>query len=326
MGSLRLPALLAAVAVPASPPAVALAHGSHEQAAGLADAWPRAWSAPPAELLLLVLLAGVYAVAARRRPPAAWRVACFAAGLAMVALALVSPVDAVGEDGLFAVHMLQHTLLGAVAPPLLLLGLTGPMLRPLVAQRTVRRLAALTHPAVAFPLWVATLVVWHVPAIYERALADDAVHALEHACVMTAGLLLWAPVIEPLPAPAWFGTRVKVAYVAGMWFVGLMAANVLWFSGTALYPVYADTAPAFGVGPLEDQGDAGTVMMVTHCLLAFGTAAVLFFRQGAEEQLRQRLVEAGIAPERVDRAGRAGALEHLARRHGVPTRTRAGID
>ncbi len=307
-------------------PAMALAQGNGDAPGGLREHWMTAWSASPLEIVPIALAGLLYAMRARGHRPAAWRIACFYAGLGVIALALFSPIDAVGEDGLFAVHMLQHTLLGAIAPLLLLLGVTGPILRPLLTTHRARRLALLAHPLVAFPLWCANLIFWHIPVVYDTAIASDPIHAIEHLCLLTAGLLLWAPIVEPLPGPGWFGTRLKVVYMAGVWFVGLISANVLWFSGTVIYPHYIDSAPAFGVGALQDQGDAGTVMMVTHCLLAFGAIAVLFFRQGAEEQLRQRLVEAGIEPARVDRAGRAGHLEHLARRHGIPTRTRAGID
>jgi cytochrome c oxidase assembly factor CtaG len=270
----------------------------------------------------------LYALRARRldRHPPPWRIACFSLGLAIVALALFSPIDAVGEDGLLEVHMLQHTLLGAIAPLFLVLGLTGPMLRPVLARRGADRLMALAHPWVAFSAWAADLAFWHIPPVYDAALADDALHATEHVCLVIFGLILWAPIVEPVRGPGWFTTRLKVAYMAGVWFVGLLGANILWFSGTVIYAPYQRTAPSFGVSALRDQGDAGTVMMVTHCLIAFGAAAVLFFRQAEEEQLRQRLIESGIDPVRVDRAVKAGRAEELARRHGIPSKVRAGID
>ena len=82
----------------------------------------------------------------------------------------------------------------------------------------------------------------------------------------------------------------------------------------------------WGIEPLEDQANAGTVMMVLHCLLAFGAITILFFRQAREGELRQRMLEAGIDPARVAEATRAGTGRELARAHGVPERTRAGID
>ena len=96
------------------------------------------------------------------------------------------------------------------------------------------------------------------------------------------GLLLWAPIVETLPAPAWFSTGWKCGYMVGVWVVGLTIANIYWFSGTAFYDGHAAAAAAWGFDPLEDQANAGTVMMVLHCLLAFGAIMVLFFRQARE--------------------------------------------
>src|SRR5688572_8660133 len=125
----------------------------------------------------------------RRRgtPPPVWRVLLFALGIALLVLAFASPIAAIGERELFSFHMLQHVLIGDLAPLAMLAGLTGPMLRPLLALRTVERLRVLAHPAVALPIWAANLYVWHVPALYEAAVTHSAVHALEHVCFVTAG-------------------------------------------------------------------------------------------------------------------------------------------
>ena len=95
-------------------------------------------------------------------------------------LALNSPIDALGEQDFFFVHMLQHVLLGDLAPLCFVAGLTGPVLRPVLALRPVDRLRVLTHPLVALPLWAVNLYVWHLPFLYQAALAPLAVHALEH--------------------------------------------------------------------------------------------------------------------------------------------------
>ena len=104
--------------------------------------------------------------------------------------------------------MAQHLAIGDLAPLLLLLGLTGPVLAPLLALRPVRSLRALAHPAVALPLWALDLALWHVPRLYDAAEAHPALHALEHLCLLVFGLAMWAPVVEVLPAPAWFGSAV----------------------------------------------------------------------------------------------------------------------
>ena len=169
-------------------------------------------------------------------------------------------------------------------------------------------------------------MIWLLAPVHHAVLENQALWILQQVSFLAFGLLLWAPVVESLPAPRWFGTGVKSAYMTGVWFVGLMTANVYWFSGTAFYSSHAAAAEAWGVEPLEDQANAGTVMMVIHCLLALGATTYLFFRQAREGELSQRMIEAGIDPDRVAEATRAGTGEALARMHGVPVRTRAGID
>ena len=117
-------------------------------------------------------------------------------------LAVASPVDQIGEERLFSVHMLQHLMLGDLAPLLAVLGLSGPLLRPVLALPFASRLRLLAHPLVALPLWAANLYAWHVPRLYDAALAHPAIHATEHACFYAGGLLLWSAILEVLPARA----------------------------------------------------------------------------------------------------------------------------
>ena len=266
-----------------------------------------------------MLGAVLYGVRARRLGPRLprWRAACFAGGVLVIGVSVASPIDPVGEDGLFAVHMLQHVLIGDIAALLLVLGVTGPILRPALALAWVQRLRFLAHPLVALPLWTGNLLVWHVPALYESALEYAPVHALEHLAFLTFGSLMWAAVIEPLPGPAWFGTGAKILYVGGVRAVETLLGNVLWFSGTILYPAYAATAPLWGATALEDQVNAGTVMMVEGGLVTLVAFVVLFFRMAKESEVRQALIEGGVDPAAARRAVRYGRGQALAERHGV---------
>ena len=170
------------------------------------------------QLVPFLLGALAYAVRARTlarrgRPVAAWRQASFFASLVVVGVALLSPIDLIGEERLFWVHMVQHLLLGDLAALLVVLGLDGAILRPLLALPLVRHLRVLAHPLVALPLWIVNLFAWHLPAAYEAALAHAPVHALEHCLFFATGALMWAAVVEPLPGPGWFGSGWKAAYV-----------------------------------------------------------------------------------------------------------------
>jgi cytochrome c oxidase assembly factor CtaG len=286
------------------------------------------WAIPPVETAAVLVVAALYFGRARRARGAVSgpRQAAFAGGLAVILAAVCSPLGGVAQQGLLSAHMLQHTLIGAVAPLLLLIGLPRAFVAPLLSPAWARRLQRLQHPVVAFPLWVAGTIVWLLPAVHHEVLEVPALWIVQQASFLLLGLILWAPVVESLPAPDWFSTAWKCGYMVGVFFVGLLIANVYWFSGTAFYDSHAAAADAWGFDPLEDQANAGTVMMVLHCLLALGAVMVLFFRQAREGELRQRLLEAGIEPARVERATRTGTAADLARAHGVPVRTRAGID
>jgi putative membrane protein len=279
------------------------------------------WTLDPLQLAPVAAAAlgyGLRVRTLRRRgtPPSAPRVALFALGLALLVAALASPVAAIGEGELFAFHMLQHVLLGDLAPLCLLAGLTGPVLRPLLALRPVERLRVLANPAVALPIWAVNLYAWHVPFLYEAAVRHSAVHAFEHVCFFTAGLVMWLPVLERLPAPEWFGTGAKLAYVAVVRVVETVLGNVFLWSGTLFYPVYADGDELWGISPERDQGLAGAVMMLEGSIVTIVALAWLFLRLAREGELRQELLERGLDPRAVNRAVRYGRAQELARRGG----------
>lgn len=308
--------VLAALLVASASPGLAAAHGGGTVDP---DRWWAAWQASPLQLAPIAVGLGLYLKRARTLGPRlpAWRSACFLAGVFVIVVALVSPIDAVGENGLFSVHMAQHMLLGDLAPLLVMLGITGPVLRPALARPLVQRLRILTHPVWALAIWTVLICGWHAPVLYEAAVRNDLVHALEHASFFTAGALMWGALIETLPGPEWFGTGAKLGFVGAVRVVTAVLGNIFWWSGTALYGVYADDTGAWGLSPLEDQAMAGTVMMAYTGLTTLAVAGALFFRMAGESELRQRLLEAGVEPGAARRAVRYGRGEILAARHGL---------
>jgi putative membrane protein len=222
----------------------------------------------------------------------------------VLALAVTSPIDTIGEERLFWVHMTQHLLLGDIAPLLLVLGLTGPLLRPVLAVRWVRRLRPLAHPLIALPLWALNLFAWHLSPLYEAALRNDLVHALEHALFFTTGALVWSAVVEPLPGPAWFGSGWKATYVLVMRVVQAALANLLIWSGHAFYGVYAPGERASGVAPLTDQALGGGIMLFEGAVVTLGAFTWLFLRWQRDSELAQRLVDTGTDPATAARAAR----------------------
>jgi putative membrane protein len=210
----------------------------------------------------------------RRRGRVAWdRAGLFAAGLALIAVALVSPLEEAAEERLSA-HMLQHVLVGDAAPALLLVAVRGPLLffllppgllRPLARLRPLRVvLAFLGRPRAAFGVWALVMATWHVPAAYELALRHEAVHVLEHATFVIAGLVVWTQLVDPARRGE-LGIRGRLALAAALFASGQILADVLIFSFEPLYGVYGDEG---------DQQLAGLVMMAEQALTLGVFAAI----------------------------------------------------
>ena len=269
------------------------------------------WNLEPLQLAPTLAASFLYlrrtrTLARRGTPVPGWRQAIFWMGIALVVIALNSPVDAIAENDLFVIHMVQHVVLGDLAPLCFVAGLTGPVLRPLLAFRFVYRLRILTHPLVALPIWVVNLAVWHIPYLFEAALNHSAVYALEHTMFFAAGCLMWAPVVETLPAPEWFGTGAKIGYVVVVRMVMTIFGNVFIWSSAVFYPWYVHARPAWGISALQDQNFAGVVMMGEGSAITLAALAWLFLRMASEGELRQQLIEQEVDPEVAKRAVRYG--------------------
>lgn len=273
------------------------------------------WTFDPLQIAPIAVLAALYwrrahTLARRGTPVPRGKQALFATAIVLLLAALVTPLDSLGEESFFWAHMAQHVLLGDLAPLCLVAGLTGPMLRPVLAISVFDRLRILTHPFVALPLWAVNLYLWHVPWFYEAALHHDAVHALEHVLFFTGGALMWAPVVEVLPGAEWFGTGAKLAYIFAVRLIETILANVFLWSGHPFYATY-DHTPIWGLSAASDQVYAGAVMMGEGGLVTLVAIAWLFLRMASEGELRQRLLESGLDERQVKRAVRYGRAQEL---------------
>jgi cytochrome c oxidase assembly factor CtaG len=269
------------------------------------------WSFDPLEITVIAAVGALYwrrarTLASRGRAVSRLRAASFAAGLLTIFFALASPLDTIGEERLFSVHMVQHLLLGDVAALLLVLGLDGRLLRPLLRFRLVHRLRFLAHPLVALPLWALNFVVWHLPALFDAALRNDAIHALQHSLFVACGMLLWAALLEPLPGPAWFTAGWKVPYVVGMWLVMLALSQVFIWSNHVYYAPYTHDATLWGLSHLADQRAGGGVMLVESMFTMLPALVWALLHVLRESEARQRLLDAGVAPAAAARAARYG--------------------
>ena len=274
--------------------------------------------------LLLIVVAGTYVkrthtLAVRGAPVSVWRQLSFGFGIVLLLGADVPPLSAVAEE-LVVAHMVQHLMIGDLAGLFVALGLTGPILQPLLARRPFSWLRVLGNPLVALPLWALNLYLWHLSALYQGVLTSPVLHLAQHACFFTFGLAMWLPLVGPLPKPSWFGDGAMLIYIVVVRFLEAVLANVLIWSGNVLYPDYAPGEAKWEIGALADQGAAGNVMMIWTGTVTLGLFTWLFFRAANRSAEKQELLDLADAhgfdldPSRAARAVAAGQGERLRER------------
>jgi putative membrane protein len=268
----------------------------------------------------LLVLGVLYAKRARTlagsaHPVPKWRQRCFYGGFLVIALAL-SSLGGASQELLFA-HMIEHLLLGDIAALLIVLGLTAPLIAPLLRISFFSRLRVLASPLIAFPLWAVDLYVWHLPVFYQAALRNTGVHVLEHLMFLGFGVNMWMCLFGPLPMPAWFGNFGRLAYIVAVRLTASVLGNVFLWSGTVFYPFYLQSDSLNHISPIADQNLAGAVMMIEESLLTIGLFCWLFLRAARESEERQELLEfasrhgVALSEKRAARAiaaGRGGDL------------------
>ena len=241
------------------------------------------WHLEPGLTILLLLAAASYlfarraAARARRRLPSRWRLLAFLAGIGTIALAFLGPLDH-GASVRFSRHMLQHTLLILVAAPLLALGqpvrtlvrgLPSSTLRWLAGHRGVARLGRLArHPIIAFVAVTVPFALWHYPPLYDAAVRDAGVHALEHATFLGGAFLFWSVLLDPFPGQRRLGPSATILLLFAVWMATDLVCATVTLAPHPLYSVYVDVTRSAGVDPLTDQRLGGAIM--------WGTGGVLY--------------------------------------------------
>jgi cytochrome c oxidase assembly factor CtaG len=240
---------------------------------------------------------------------------------------LISPLAHLSEE-LFLAHMVEHLLLADLGALLLVLGLTGPLLQPVLGAPGLHWLRLFAHPIVAISLWAANFYVWHLPALYQGAVEHDGVHALQHLLFVTFGIGMWMALLGPLPKPAWFGNAAKIVYIIAVRLIQSVLANALLWSSGVLYPRYAAGERYWGITPTNDQSAAGAIMMVEGSIVTILLFCWLFLRAAQQSEEKQALVELAAArgvelsEERAARAvsaGRGDALRERILSEGPPS-------
>ncbi|MBI5310219.1 MAG: cytochrome c oxidase assembly protein [Actinobacteria bacterium] len=281
-------------------------------------------SLSPPMVAMLAIVAGAYVyrsreLAARGQAVPRWKRVCF---YSSALLLLAEPLSPIGEsaDNSFLSHMLEHLLIGDLAALLMVLGITGPLIAPLLKLEVISKLRVLAHPLVALPLWLANLYIWHIPMMMESAIENDSVHVVQHMLFFGFGFNMWMPLFGPLPTPAWFNNIAKLAYIVVVRLAGVLLGNFFIFSGHVYYDSYVGADNVWGLTALADQSTAGAVMMAEGTLVTFALFAWLFVKAAREGEQSQDLVDLAaehgveLSRERSERAVAAGASELLRRR------------
>ena len=280
-----------------------------------------AWSWEPSVPLGVILVGALYVVGLRRwtdpsHPVNGWQRVSFFAGLAVVFLALQSPVDAL-SDHLFLVHQVQHLLLRMVGPPLLLLGapltpcLRGLPLavrrravRPLVRNAIARRLyAVLTGPLVAALLFVGTLYFWQGPAVHNLSVRNDGVHYLMHLTMLLSAILFWWVVIDLKPRRSRMSYGVRALYLGFLAVPNIPLGAMIAFSPDVLYTAYGEVERLWGISLLADQAIGGTILWIPPAMMNLLAAVIMIGIWLQREEEQQRAREARQAARSTNRTG-----------------------
>ena len=256
-----------------------------------------AWHGHPSVITGLLLLAGGYLVGVGPlRRHFGWaqgvglgQVAAFLTGVLVLFVALLSPLHELGENYLFSAHMVQHLLLTLVVPPLLLLGTPPWLLRPLLRSPRVMRVARfLTLPVTAFVLFNVVFVFWHVPSLYDLTLRELGIHILEHVTFLFAGVILWWPVLSPLPELPRAPYIVQMLYLFVQPTIPAILGAIITFSDGVLYSWYAEAPRIWDISAHTDQQVGGIVMWIPGGLAFLLTLAVVFLVAASQEESETR--------------------------------------
>ena len=253
----------------------------------------------PVVILALVAYGAVYTLRWRRarrqggaRAAGGERLALWWAGIAGLAIALLSPLDRLGEQFATA-HMVQHLLLADLVPICFTLALTKWILRPAtrVIHRIERAAGPFGHPVFGVVAYVGAMWLWHVPALYDAALEHRAVHTLEHVSFAAAGLLYWWHLLSPIRSRLRLGGLGPVMYMASTKVLVGFLGVLLTFAPGMLYAAYESGGTRWGLTAHDDQQVAGLVMALEQSLVMGVALAYLFVRMLSESEAEERRAE-----------------------------------
>ncbi len=209
-----------------------------------------------------------------------WRVACYLVGVGVIFFALNGPLHELSEEFLFSAHMVQHMLLMLIMPPLLVMGLPPWLVRRAIERPGVFRIARLlTHPVLAFAAYNLVFIGWHMPPMYNAALTNHDLHILQHLMFMSVAVMMWWPVVNPVPELERIPTGpLLMMYVFAFGVPSTILSAFITFSEEMLYPWYELAPRVTALSPLQDQRLGGLIMWIPGMLIFWVAITAVYFR------------------------------------------------
>jgi putative membrane protein len=242
----------------------------------------------PSTVIGLSLLGALYAWRARQGSRAGEHLrrsqsALFVSALGLMFFALNGWLHDLSDSYLFSAHMVQHLLLALVVAPFFVMGTPGWMLRPALRSRIVSAIATrITHPFATFALFNVVVAAWHLPLLYNAAMADHTVHIAQHLMFMVVSVLMWWPVLSPLPDLPRLSYPLQMLYLFLVTIPMSIISIYITYADQMLYPAYASAPRIWGISPMTDQLLGGLIMWIPGGLFFFAVISVIFYRwQGA---------------------------------------------
>lgn len=220
-------------------------------------------------------------------PPESWkaRSVWFLMGVAALWIGADYPIHELSEGYLFSIHMVQHTLFSLIAPPLLLLGMPAALLRRILRPEPVLRVVRfLTRPLVALLLFNGVVLVTHWPALVDASLRSEPLHFFVHLVLFSSAVLMWWPVVDPLPELKRLSEPGKMLYLFLQSILPTVPASFITFAESPVYRFYETAPRLWGIDVLTDQQMAGLIMKIGGGLLLWFCIATIYFRWNAKEE------------------------------------------
>lgn len=253
------------------------------------------WTVHPSTVIGIAALGALYAWRLRTirhatdGPTRAQRLA-FASGLAIMFASLNGPIHDLSDSYLFSAHMVQHLLLTMVVTPLLIVGTPAALLRPTLAYPVIHRIAKrITTGGAAFVLFNVVLIAWHLPPLYNLAMANHDVHIVQHLTFLVTSVLMWWPLLSRMPELPALSRPLQILYVCLLMIPMSVVGMIITYADSVLYPAYEVAPRMWGLSPMEDQLIGGLIMWIPGSFIYIALLTVVFFRWAKEAEEEEEL-------------------------------------